>query len=44
MAGVNGDRFLDIRAHLQTNIGQVYKDMDTSYVTINGSKIALLKL
>lgn len=32
MVGVNGSKFPAIRQHLQENIGQVYKDMDTSYV------------
>lgn len=33
MVGVNGDKFPAIRQHLQENIGNVYKDMDTSCVT-----------
>jgi len=33
MVGVNGDKFPAIRQHLQENIENVYKDMDTSYVT-----------
>ena len=32
MVGVNGSKFPAIRQHLQDNIAQVYKDMDTSYV------------
>lgn len=32
MVGVNGSKFPAIRQHLQENIGQVYKDMDTSCV------------
>ena len=31
MVGVNGSKFPAIRTHLQENIGNVYKDMDTSY-------------
>jgi hypothetical protein len=32
MVGVNGNKFPEIRAHLQHNIAQVYKDLDVSYV------------
>ena len=32
MVGVNGGKFPAIRKHLQENIGNVYKDMDVSYV------------
>jgi D-galacturonate reductase len=32
MVGVNGGKFSAIRAHLDQNIAQVYKDIDTSYV------------
>jgi len=31
MVGVNGSKFPAIRNHLDTNIGQVYKEMDTSF-------------
>ncbi|KAH0838445.1 hypothetical protein J3R83DRAFT_6756 [Lanmaoa asiatica] len=31
MVGVNGSKFPLIRQHLQENIGNVYKDMDTSF-------------
>jgi D-galacturonate reductase len=31
MVGVSGKKFPQIRTHLQENIGNVYKDMDTSY-------------
>ncbi|KAG8219948.1 hypothetical protein J3R82DRAFT_953 [Butyriboletus roseoflavus] len=31
MVGVNGSKFPLIRRHLQENIGNVYKDMDTSF-------------
>ncbi|KAL0072136.1 hypothetical protein AAF712_001059 [Marasmius tenuissimus] len=31
MVGVNGGKFPAIREHLDKNIGQVYKDMDTSF-------------
>lgn len=31
MVGVNGGKFPAIRQHLQENIGNVYKDMDTSF-------------
>ena len=30
MVGVNGSKFPAIRQHLEENIAQVYKDMDTS--------------
>ena len=30
MVGVNGSKFSAIREHLDSQIGQVYKDMDTS--------------
>ena len=30
MVGVNGSKFPAIREHLDSKIGQVYKDMDTS--------------
>lgn len=33
MVGVSGGKFPAIRNHLQENIGNVYKDMDVSYVT-----------
>jgi hypothetical protein len=32
MVGVNGSKFPEIRAHLQHNIAQIYKDLDVSYV------------
>ena len=32
MVGVNGSKFPAIRAHLDQNIAQVYKDLDISYV------------
>ena len=32
MVGVNGNKFPEIRAHLQHNIAHVYKDLDVSYV------------
>ncbi|KAH8120139.1 NAD-binding protein [Phellopilus nigrolimitatus] len=32
MVGVNGSKFPAVRQHLQENIGNVYKDMDTSFV------------
>lgn len=32
MVGVNGNKFPEIRAHLQHNIAQVYKNLDVSYV------------
>ena len=32
MVGVNGNKFPEIRTHLQHNIAQVYKDLDVSYV------------
>jgi hypothetical protein len=32
MVGVNGNKFTAIRAHLEQNIAQVYKDLDVSYV------------
>lgn len=32
MVGVSGSKFPAIRQHLQENIGNVYKDMDTSFV------------
>jgi hypothetical protein len=32
MVGVNGSKFPAIRAHLEQNIAQVYKDLDISYV------------
>lgn len=32
MVGVNGYKYPAIRAHLQQNIEQVYKDLDVSYV------------
>ena len=32
MVGVNGGKFPAIRAHLEQNIAQVYKDLDVSYV------------
>jgi hypothetical protein len=32
MVGVNGNKFTAIRAHLDQNIAQVYKDLDISYV------------
>ncbi|EIM92666.1 D-galacturonic acid reductase [Stereum hirsutum FP-91666 SS1] len=31
MVGVNGNKFPAIRQHLNENIGQVYKDMDTTF-------------
>jgi hypothetical protein len=31
MVGVNGNKFPEIRAHLEHNIAQVYKDLDVSY-------------
>lgn len=34
MVGVNGGKFPAIRQHLQENIENVYKDMDTSCVII----------
>jgi hypothetical protein len=33
MVGTNGHKFPQIRQHLQENIANVYKDMDTSYAT-----------
>ncbi|KAI5122600.1 hypothetical protein M0805_004814 [Coniferiporia weirii] len=33
MVGVSGSKFPAIRQHLQENISQVYKDMDTSFVS-----------
>ncbi len=35
MVGTNGSKYPAIRKHLDENIGQVYKDMDTSYVDSN---------
>jgi D-galacturonate reductase len=45
MVGVNGKKFPAIREHLQTNIAQVYRDMDTSYVfLIKNIRLFLLTL
>lgn len=33
MVGVNGSKFPEMRAHLEQNIAQVYKDFDISYVS-----------
>jgi len=44
MVGVNGNKFPEIRAHLQHNIAQVYKDLDVSYVACscaNGDSMVL---
>ena len=41
MVGVNGSKFPAIRKHLQENIGNVYKDMDTSSVILIFSGIYL---
>jgi hypothetical protein len=44
MVGVNGNKFPEIRAHLQHNIAQVYNDLDVSYVIwscANGDVMAL---
>jgi D-galacturonate reductase len=44
MVGVNGNKFPEIRAHLEHNIAQVYKDLDVSYVECscaNGDKMVL---
>jgi hypothetical protein len=44
MVGVNGNKFPEIRAHLQHNIAQVYKDIDVSYVVCscaNGDSMVL---
>lgn len=35
MVGVSGKKFPAIRQHLHENIGQVYKDIDTSYAAPN---------
>lgn len=40
MVGVSGGKFPAIRKHLQENIGNVYKDMDVSYVVILSQKHA----
>ena len=34
MVGVNGSKYPAIRKHLDENIGQAYKDMDTSWLEI----------
>ncbi|KAF8507049.1 D-galacturonic acid reductase [Russula emetica] len=36
MVGVNGNKFTEIRAHLQHNIAQVYKDLDVSFDSFPG--------
>ena len=44
MVGVNGNKFPEIRAHLQNNIAEVYKDLDVSYVVCfyaNGDSMVL---
>lgn len=44
MVGVNGNKFPEIRAHLQHNIAQVYRDLDVSYVVCscaNGESMLL---
>jgi len=38
MVGVNGNKFPDIRAHLQHNIAQAYKDLDVSFDSFPGDK------
>jgi hypothetical protein len=43
MVGVNGNKFPEIRTHLQNNIAQVYNDLDVSYVIwsyVNGDVMA----
>ncbi|KAI1797795.1 D-galacturonic acid reductase [Ganoderma leucocontextum] len=39
MVGVSGGKFPAIRKHLEENIGNIYKDMDVSYVLIPLSNI-----
>jgi hypothetical protein len=44
MVGVSGNKFPEIRAHLQHNIAEVYKDLDVSYVVCscaNGDSMVL---
>ncbi|KAH9982527.1 hypothetical protein BGW80DRAFT_30204 [Lactifluus volemus] len=36
MVGVNGNKFPAIRAYLQENVGQVYKDLDISFHSFPG--------
>jgi len=36
MVGVNGNKFTAIRAHLEKNIAQVYKDLDVSFDSFPG--------
>jgi D-galacturonate reductase len=36
MVGVNGSKFPEIRAHLQHNIAQIYKDLDVSFDSFPG--------
>ena len=38
MVGVSGGKFPAIRQHLQSNIAEVYKDMDITYGTVATGK------
>jgi len=44
MVGVNGNKFTAIRAHLEQNIAQVYKDLDISYVSARPASESLWSL